>query len=175
MKKTMSMWIAVVFLTQAILASSQTAEKPAPPFTLTIVQVGYGGTTPGNYAVKVTLKNISDREIGDQGCLALRDWFNVSVVYNGTPMEETDAVRRLKRWRRPNVACEGSHTGWKIGPGQEYFYQLNVNEFYGMSEPGIYHVTVTRETDPRHPESSVTVTSNTVTIVVPKSDANKDK
>lgn len=173
MKKTMSICIAVVFVTQAVLASSQTADTPTPPFTLTIVQVGYGGTTPGNYAVRVTLKNISDREIGDQGCLALRDWFNVSVVYNGVPMEETDAVRRLKKWRNPNVACEGSHTGRKIGSGQEHFYRLNVTEFYGMSEAGTYDVTVTRETDPRHPESSVTVTSNTITIVVPKSDANK--
>jgi hypothetical protein len=158
---------AIVLVVQAVFAFAQVPAQPAPTFTLTISQVGYGGTTPGNYAVRVKLKNISDHEIGDQGCLALRDWFNVSVIYNGVPMEETDAVRSLKEIRKLTKPCEGSYTGWKIEPGEEHYYRLNVSEFYDMSKPGTYEVTVTRETNPKHPDLSVTVKSNTVAIMVP--------
>jgi hypothetical protein len=37
-----------------------------------------------------------------------------------------------------------------------------------MSDPGTYEVTVSRETDPDHPDRSVTVKSNTITITVPE-------
>jgi hypothetical protein len=34
--------------------------------------------------------------------------------------------------------------------------------------PGTYEIAVTRETDRDHPEKSVTVKSNTLTVVVPQ-------
>jgi hypothetical protein len=37
-----------------------------------------------------------------------------------------------------------------------------------MTVPGTYEITVTRETDRWNPEKSVTVKSNTLTIVVPE-------
>ena len=41
-----------------------------------------------------------------------------------------------------------------------------------MTVPGTYEITVTRETFPWNPEKSVTVKSNTITIVVPEPEAN---
>jgi hypothetical protein len=40
-----------------------------------------------------------------------------------------------------------------------------------MSVPGTYEITVTRETDRWNPEKSVTVKSNTLTIVAPEPSA----
>ncbi len=173
MKAITSKVIAVVFIMQTACACAQVLGKPAPKFTLSISQIGYGGSSPGNYAVLVKLKNISNEEIGDQGCLALRDWFDASVLYNGVPMEETDAVKQLKAVRKLEKPCEGSHSGWRIGPGGEHHYQLNVSEFYDMSKPGTYEITVTRETYPKDPEISVTVRSNTITIIVPPAQSQK--
>lgn len=41
---------------------------------------------------------------------------------------------------------------------------------YDMTKPGIYEVTVSRETAPDDPAKSVTVKSNTITITVPRPD-----
>lgn len=162
-------WLGVIFAAQAVFACAQAPVAPAPNFTLTISQVGYGGSTPGNYAVLVRQKNISKDEIHGEGCLALRDWFNVSVVHDGVPAEETDFAKSLKKFRESGAGCNGSHTGWMIQPGEEHYYQLNVNEFCDMSKPGTYEITVTKETYPKNLELSVTVKSNTITIIVPKS------
>jgi len=40
-----------------------------------------------------------------------------------------------------------------------------------MIEPGTYEITVSRDSDLEHPEKGVTVTSNTLTFVVPEPDA----
>lgn len=73
MKTFASRWPAILCVAGAVLAHSQTLPmvKPVPDFTLTIRQVGYGGTIPANYAVLVRERNISDREIRGGGCSAL--------------------------------------------------------------------------------------------------------
>jgi len=44
-----------------------------------------------------------------------------------------------------------------------------------MTVPGTYEITVTRETDPWNLAKSVTVKSNTLTIVVPEPGADTPK
>jgi hypothetical protein len=44
-----------------------------------------------------------------------------------------------------------------------------------MSQPGTYEITVSRETDTGHPDKSVSVKSNTLTIVVPEPEAAEPK
>jgi hypothetical protein len=43
---------------------------------------------------------------------------------------------------------------------------------YDVSRPGTYEVTVSRETDPDHPDKSVMVKSNTLTVIVPNAGAD---
>jgi hypothetical protein len=43
-----------------------------------------------------------------------------------------------------------------------------------MTKPGTYTISVSKETFPWNPEKSVTVKSNTITIVVPKPEATND-
>jgi hypothetical protein len=97
------------------------------------------------------------------------DWFNVFVTYNRAPMAETDAVRLLKQFRAlaSTRVCNGIRSDRTIQPGEEHLNQMNVTEFYNMSKPGTYEVTVTRETEPRDLQMSTTTKSNTVKIVVP--------
>jgi hypothetical protein len=164
-----SRWIVgfVMSLGASSIAQSVPVAKPAPDFTLTISQTGYGGTMPGNYAVLVEEKNVSDADIVGTDCAGFVDWLNVIVVYDGVRLPETDAVRRLEKLRKAGGPCRRTFGGWRIAPGQVHKYQLNVTEFYNMQKPGTYEVTVTKETDPNNPEMSTTVRSNTITIGVP--------
>jgi hypothetical protein len=54
-------------------------------------------------------------------------------------------------------------------------FSLWVSSEYDLTAPGTYEITVTRETDRWHPERSVTVKSNTITIVVPEPEAGAAK
>ena len=62
--------------------------------------------------------------------------------------------------------CNGITRG--IDPGKVVKFTLWVSSEYDMTVPGTYEITVTRETDRWNPEKSVTVKSNTITIVVPE-------
>lgn len=162
-------WIVGMMFSGATPANGQSLPlfKPAAGFTLRISRVGYGGSNPGNYAVLVTEKNISGEEIRGSDCTNFGDWLNLIVLYNGVPMPETDAVTRLNEVRKARGPCGRTFGGWKISPGEEHQYQLNITQFYDMHKPGIYQITVTKETAPDHPVMSTTVRSNAITIVVP--------
>jgi hypothetical protein len=55
-----------------------------------------------------------------------------------------------------------------INPGESGTRYLPFAVDYPLCKPGTYEITVSRESDPEHPEKSVTVQSNTLTIVVPE-------
>lgn len=161
-------WIGSLVLLSAVPVGGQKLPmmKPEPEFTLRISQVGYGGSLPGYYAVLVREKNISDASISGSGCMGLADWLNLKVVYNGVPLPETDAVEHLQKVRKAGGPCGVDNGGWKVAPGEEHLYRLNITQFYAMSRPGTYDITVTKETEPLFPEMSTTVKSNTISIVV---------
>lgn len=157
-------WIAVMMLSGAAPANSQDLPlfKPAAEFTLKIAQIGYGGSIPGNYAVLVTGKNIAGDEIWGTGCTNFGEWLNLIVFYNGAPLPETDAVKRLNEVRKAGGPCGRTFGAWKIGPGEEHEFQLNITQFYDMRKSGTYQITVTKETAPDHTAMNTTVRSNTV-------------
>ncbi|HEX3661655.1 MAG TPA: hypothetical protein VHU89_09505 [Acidobacteriaceae bacterium] len=162
-------WIASLVLLSGVPAVGQNLPmvKPAPEFTLSISQIGYGGTLPGNYAVEVREKNISDGLISGSDCSGFGDWLNLSVLYNGVPLPTTDAVKHLEKVRRAGGPCGVNNGGWKIAPGEEQQFPLYITQFYPMRKPGTYEITVTKETEPLFPVMSTTVKSNTISVVVP--------
>jgi hypothetical protein len=120
--------------------------------------------------------NISKNVIYDPGCVESRGWITLSVYYNGAPLEEKDAANR-RRWEKhysQNCSFAGGVNA-AIKPGQSHEYLVSVAFKYDVSVPGTYRVTATMESDPNHPEKSVTVKSNTITFVVPEPEAAEPK
>ena len=114
--------VAGIVVSSVALAHGQTLPmvKPAPEFTLSIKQVGYGGSDPGIYAVLVAEKNISDEKIWGSGCTGFVDWLNLIVLFDGVRMPDTDAVKRLDKVRQAGGPCGADFWNWKIGPGEEH-------------------------------------------------------
>jgi hypothetical protein len=171
MKKLTFYFAVMFFAMQTIVAYAQTPEKPEPGFTLTLSMGRHGGEFSKNTQVLlVTMTNISKEVINNSWCLSFNNMYNLSVVYNGIPVEETDADRKYKKFRQDG-RCSGSVVSRLVKPGksqEDYFY-------CDTTKPGTYEFTVTRETFPWNPEKSVTVKSNTITIVVPEPEAGAAK
>jgi hypothetical protein len=114
--------------------------------------------------------NTSNEIFLEPGCSDVRGLYIISVAYRGAPLAEKDAAA-WRRWEAAEAAFCTHELGInKIKPGGSFQRPLELSERYDMSRPGNYEITVTRETDPEHPEKSVTVRSNTITIVVKPED-----
>ena len=93
--------------------------------------------------------------------------FKIAVLLDGMPLEEREEIQKIRKQGTPKGY--GSFRMLRCTkPGETATQGLNITNFYDMSKPGTYEITVTRETDPDHPDKSVTVKSNTITIVVPE-------
>jgi hypothetical protein len=168
--KTLMRLFTLALLASAVSPLAQAPEKPAPRFALTISEK-HEGIRPTSRNILVTETNISNGVITESGCPALRGWYNVSVVYDGVLLEETDAVGRLRKLREGHAPCNGSLLIRETKPGESLQLPLNLTGLYDLSKPGRYEITVTKETEPDHPERNVTVKSNTLTIIVPEPGA----
>jgi hypothetical protein len=168
MKTLVSFFIVVTFLIQATVARPQTDKRPVPGFSLTISE-RHRSEMPDSHLVVIRLTNISSEIYSGDNCLSERGNYNMIVLLNGEPAEETDEMRNLRKSRKD--LCEGSMTNRKTKPGEYREDEFDASGYFDMSRSGTYQITVTKETDPDHPEKSVTVKSNTITIVVPESEA----
>jgi hypothetical protein len=164
---------------QTAVICAQMVEKPKPRFTLTI-SGGADAYRKGVYDLAVIETNISNEAIREGGCLplAFRAGVSVSVVYNGVllKMDETKPmVLNLRRHQLHPVPCSGSMFSHEAqaggGPEGAFEDDLPLSMLYDMSKPGTYEVTVSKETLPHDREKSVTVKSNTLTIIVPEPEA----
>ncbi|MGP8173503.1 MAG: hypothetical protein ACLP7O_03020 [Terracidiphilus sp.] len=179
MRKPAFYFVAMIFAMQSIAAFAQAPRpgeaRPAPGFTLTISEYHHEfGPALNRLSVKET--NISNEVITEPGCMERHGLFSVSVVYNGAPLEEKDApARRLRENQARDMGCTSELGINPIKPGESRTHWVSVAAIYDVSKPGTYEITVSRETDPDHPEKSVTVRSNTLTVVVPEPEADAPK
>jgi hypothetical protein len=116
----------------------------------------------------VVMKNISSEKIKMPGCESTRGYFTITVSYDGVPLVEKDAAARHRTETEEAQNCTFGAVGGGIKPGDSRMYWVSIRARYDVSGPGVYEVTVSRETDPDHPEKSVTVKSNTLTVIVPE-------
>lgn len=170
--------IASSFLPGATLPSALSAENPEnrePKFTLAISLFQPGGghsAMPGQpefREIRVIETNTSNEPLLEAGCWERQGVFSISVIYNGVHLAERDAGARKKREeqaRQTPCMLPASHA--VINPGESWTRYLVFSADYPLCRPGTYEVTVSRESDLEHPEKSVTVKSNTLTIVVPE-------
>jgi hypothetical protein len=141
------------------------AVRPAPGFTLTLSEQHSGSIVPPQRWFVVKLTNISNEVMHRTSCDSFGEIYNLEVVYNGVPMKKTAAELE---WKKQHEAggCTGSVTMEATDPGHDRFDTLA----YNTLKPGTYEFTLIRETFPGEPEKSVTVKSNTITIVVKPED-----
>src|ERR1035441_4837021 len=98
----------------------------------------------------------------------------VAVLRDGMPVENKFARKNKTEKPLPPGAIKleltevnNCHSDGKgIKSGQSVKFSLWISSEYDMTVPGTYDITVTRETDPWNPDKSVTIKSNTLTIVV---------
>ena len=150
--------------TATLSAQATPGARPAPQFTMTLSEGRRDGTmAPYQQVLVVKLTNISKQVIDRALCDSGGEQYNLEVVYDGVPVEKTDA--ELK-WRKQHETgpCTGLPRVEHTKPGEDRFDTL----YYNTTKPGTYEITVTKETSPGQPEKSVTVRSNTLTIEVPE-------
>jgi hypothetical protein len=92
--------------------------------------------------------------------------YNMIVERDGVPVAETNAMRALRNFRKADIDYYPPNQR-VLQPGESWTDALDVSDFYDMSSPGTYQVTVTRESLPLNLAYSVLVRSNTIAIVVP--------
>jgi hypothetical protein len=166
MKKPATYFLVLIFAVQAVALCAQTGQKPAPRFTLTISEYRKE-RAPGTYRIRLIETNISNEDLRVGPCAVERGMYNLSVAYDGVLMEERDVLaQHLKEERERRTPCTSGAAWDLLKPGQSYVSLAIGLSRYDMTNPGAYEITVSRETDPDHPEKSVTVKSNTLTIVV---------
>jgi hypothetical protein len=174
MRKTAFYFLFLLLAMQTAVLRAQNFQKQTPKFTLAIFLYQPGGghsATPGQpefRKIRVEETNISNEAFFEEGgCLEDQGVFRISVLYNGALLEEKDAAARKKREADAKLERCGTK-GFEAKPGDSWTRYLSIVWDYPMCKPGTYEITVSRETDPLHPEKSVTVKSNTLTIVVPE-------
>jgi hypothetical protein len=176
--------IVLILSTPATALFAQTPEKTAPRFALTI-STDKGGRDPlGRYTLEVVETNISYEVLREAQCapLTFEVGIKVSIIYNGEPlqMDETKpAVQYIRNQDKEHMGhCQKSlmHEV-KPGGGPDGAFDgiFDISLLYDMPKPGTYEITVSKETFPHNPEKSVTVKSNTLTIVVPEPEADAPK
>ena len=168
--------LAPMLLSSAVALLAQTPGKTEPTFSLVIVEEKLNSSYPATeHELLVKYTNVSD-VVQKDGC-ALTPWaYKMVVLRDGVPAEKrktrsTEAEEppdpnRIKVHITEADSCQGISRG--INPGESVTFTLWPSSEYDMTAPGTYEITVTRETDRWDPEKSVTVKSNTLTIVVPE-------
>lgn len=168
MKKFVTNLFVMLLVVQTAALFSQTREKPAPVFKLALAE-GNRDATMVSWQTRlvVRLTNISTDLIREDGCSALSAMYKLSVVYNGVPLDEPAEAKSGREAREAGKCLFASARARVLQPGQYWDDEL----FYNTTKPGTYEFTVEEKTFPQDPQKSVTVKSNTVTVVVTDSDA----
>jgi hypothetical protein len=184
MKNLVPYFLILLFAMPMVPLNAQATEKPVPRFTLTITANKGGMDALGRYVLEVIETNISNEVLHEAQCapLTFEAGIKVSVVYNGIPLEMDQtrpAAQMITNDKDSKGHCHGRIFLHEIkpggGPDGAFDGILNLSLLYNMSKPGTYEVTVFKETFPHNPEKSVTVKSNTLTIVVPEAGAEAPK
>jgi hypothetical protein len=171
--------LVLILLTPAMGLLAQSTAITLPVFALSIEEKPLEAeNTQGTHVLLVKYTNTSKTEQKD-GCMVTPGAYKVVVLRDGTAVEkrkpksvpeESNNVNSNRHKIKVNFteqeACHGVDKGLK--PGESVKFSLWVSSNYDLSLPGTYEITVTRETDRWNPEKSVTVKSNTLTIVVPE-------
>jgi hypothetical protein len=164
----------LLFTILPVVSIAQSVERPKPGFTLSIED---DKTLPegfpfGYHRLLATFTNVTD--MAEDDSILDRHTLNMIVLYDGAPAEETALMRQERKYRdalASGKAIGRAHVPSTLKPGESVKMPLYISDYFDTSKPGTYTITVNQETYPWEPAKSVTVWSNTLTIVVPKPEA----
>jgi hypothetical protein len=166
LRSVASLLVVLLFALHNVVLFGQKSETPKPAFTLSIEEDHEAArTAPGVHRVLVKYTNVSTGDELDHFYKEALEMYNIIVLRDGISVAETTAMRALRNYRKadndyypPNQRV--------LRPGESWTDALDVSDFYDMSAPGTYQVTVTRESLPLNLAYSTLVRSNTIVIVV---------
>jgi hypothetical protein len=99
--------------------------------------------------------------------------YKMIVLRDFVPAAETDALRELKRIQHMDWAPVKTIWPPLDFAGVSRTISMDLSDYYDMSMPGQYQVTVTRGTVPFDESSSIVVRSNTITLTVQSKPAGR--
>lgn len=167
--RRMTWWVLAPFLgSGGILSSAQTLERPVPTFTLS-VEKDNGPTRfdSGRHTILVHFKRIAPGSEVDMFNPEEEGMYDMIVLHDGKPVPETAAMRDLRDYRKADNDHSFPHPRL-LKTGETWTTPLDLSDYYDMSRPGVYEVTVVRESMPLNLAYSTLVRSNTISIVVPE-------
>jgi hypothetical protein len=157
----------VICLSGTLILSAQKKGKNAPWLSITISENRHDFRGPGKYDLEIKLTNTSDLPHHLEACAVSRGLYTASVIYDGTPLQEQNALeRRQSEERMRHSYCKFDVVSLDIPPGGSTSDDMLVGAMYDMSRRGMYEITLTRQLG-RYESSSEPVTSNKLKIVVP--------
>lgn len=174
MKKFGWQFLALPFVMLPIVFFAQAVERPKPGFTISIED---DKTLPDDYPfgyhrLLVTFTNVTD--LAEDNSMLDPHTLNMIVLYDGAPADETKLMRQERKYRE--AVASGKALGiarvpGTLKPGESVKIPLYISSYFNTSKSGTYTITVSQETYPWDPARSVTVWSNTLTIIVPQPGA----
>jgi hypothetical protein len=170
MRMLPSLFLTVIIATHLTAAFAQENETIEAEYTITLRRWAQGEFPAGFYGVLVELTKTSNESIREKFCPNQNNGYNFSVLFNDVAMEELPRIQELKKEGALN-GCGAHGVMANLKPGDSHPYWMPISNYYDMSKPGTYQITVTRETVPGYLLISTTVKSNTVTIAVPEPKA----
>jgi len=153
-------------------------EAPKPTFALAIEEdEDASRRDPTLHRVSVKFTHVGFGFAVTQFHPESENMLNMAVLRDGIPARELSALRALRNYRK---------TDWYpiiqnpsvLKPGDTATSSLDISDYYDMTEPGIYQVTVTRKSPPYDSPTAnpvfSTVRSNTISIIVPRQTGLKN-
>ena len=152
---------------------SQAPSEGVARFRLELSRVPHSGEIRESVLkLVVKLTNTSTGWLSEDPCSAGGGLYRFTAVYNGVPIEETQEARSRREAREEGEAkggiCTG-HGGRRIKPGEHWDDVL----YYDAAKPGKYELRVERKDFVQSPPRIITVTSNTLTVVVDEPDSGR--
>lgn len=146
---------------------AQAPAKPAPTFALHIEEDPTATQiAPGYHRLIVAYTRVQPGFELEQFHPESENMYNVIVTRDGVPVPELPAWRALRDYRKvdryPTIANPRL-----LKKDESWTTVLAVSDFFDMTKPGVYQVTVTRPSQPLNLAYSVPVRSNTISITVP--------
>jgi hypothetical protein len=167
MKRLTYYILLVIVAIFARIALSQVTEKPKPTFSLSIEEdMGATRINPDLHRVLVKLTRTAVGAEVEQFHEEAKGMYDMIVLRDGVPVEETGAMIDLREYRKVDRNPTISHPRL-LESGENWTTPLDVSDYYDMTKPGVYQITVTRESLPLHLAYSMQVRSNTITVHVP--------
>lgn len=175
--KSLRWYIAILLCVLPSLLSRSQAERPKPAFTLAIED---DKTLPDDYPVgyhRLLLKYTNVSDAPEDAQFIDFERLNMIVLCDGAPAKETALMQQEEKYRddlASGQAIGRAEMPRELKPGESVTVPLYISDYFDTSKPGTYTITVNEETFPHDLAKSVTVWSNTITIVVPSSNHPPD-